>query len=100
MGVPIRGVKRGARVLLGAVGGAWRVWRATLTGVQKVSPDMFTLAYARPSRAIALPVACHRERLKEQLVVMGRAVLVAPGSVALWCTPGPLMPCVASDHHW
>ena len=42
-----------------------------------------------------MPVACHSDRLKEQLVVMGSAVLVAPGSVALWCTPGPDRPCVA-----
>jgi selenocysteine lyase/cysteine desulfurase len=33
-------------------------------------------------------------------VVMGSAVFEAPGSAAEWLTPGPLMPCVASLHHW
>jgi hypothetical protein len=41
---------------------------------------------ARASRPIWLPVACQRERLKEQDVVMGRAVLEAKGVGALYCT--------------
>ena len=45
-------------------------------------------------------MACHMVRLKEQLVVMGSAVLLAPGSAVECDTPGPEMPCVASDHHW
>ena len=38
---------------------------------------------ARASRPMRLPVACHKERLKLQLVVMGSAVLLAPGSSAV-----------------
>ncbi len=71
-----------------------------MTGVQNVEPARPALMYARPSRPMTLPVACHMLRLKEQLVVMGSAVLDAPGYCALWCTPGPPRPCVASDHHW
>jgi hypothetical protein len=41
---------------------------------------------ARASRPIWLPVACQRERLNEQDVVMGRAVLEAKGVGALYCT--------------
>jgi hypothetical protein len=50
-----------------------------MTGVQKVEPARPTLKYARPSRAMALPVACQSVRLKLQLVVMGSAVLTPPG---------------------
>jgi len=67
-----------------------------ITGVQKVDPDMPPLMYARPSRPMTLPVARHMLRLKAQLVVIGSAVLVAPGYAALWCVPGPASPCVAS----
>ena len=49
---------------------------------------------------MALPVARHKDLLKLQEVRMGRAVFVAPGRLALWCTPGPEIPWVASLHHW
>lgn len=60
-----RGAKRTSRTML-------------ITGVQKVDPASPALIKARASRPIRLPVAPHRERLNEQLVVMGSAVLEAP----------------------
>jgi hypothetical protein len=71
-----------------------------ITGVQKVAPERCWFWYTRPSRPMTLPVAVHIDLLKEQDVVMGSAVLDAPGRFALWLTPGPDRPCVASLHHW
>jgi hypothetical protein len=68
-----------------------------MTGVQKVLPARPALEYARDSRAMRLPVAVQRERLKLHEVVMGSAVLDAPGSSALWCTPGPEIPTFGGE---
>ena len=70
------------------------------THVQNVDAAWPKLKYARPSRPIRFPVSRQRVLLKEQEVVMGSAVLLAPGRALEWCTPGPPMPCVASLHHW
>ena len=59
---------------------------------QKVAPASPALRYALPSLPIIFPVLFQRVRLKLQEVVMGKAVLDAPGYVALCFTPGPPMP--------
>ena len=56
------------------------------TGVHHVWYACATLTNARASRPIWLPVARHRLRLKEQLVVMGSAVFDAHGVGAVLVT--------------
>jgi hypothetical protein len=70
-----------------------------ITGVQKVLPACPEFINALPSLASWLPVADHRDRLKEHEVRMGKAVFEASGSVLEYRTPGPEIPCVASLHH-